>query len=152
MKSFRIVAAIAVLLGTVALGSAVVGANADDVRVFDAALVEAAFVRGAPLTETATYKIHASRRESAGAAEVHTDDTDIFYVLEGSAEVVTGGRLPAAKSVAPGELRADAIEGGTAREVTAGDVVVIPNGVPHWFRRVDRPIVYYVVKVTSTRY
>jgi glc operon protein GlcG len=31
--------------------------------------------------------------------------------------------------------------------ITAGDVIVVPNGVPHWFREVPGPLDYYVVKV-----
>ena len=43
--------------------------------------VSAAFVKGEPLIETADYKVHASHRDNAGKAEVHTEDTDILYVL-----------------------------------------------------------------------
>ena len=28
-------------------------------------------------------------------------------------------------------------------------VVVVPNGVPHWFKEVNAPFTYYVVKVRS---
>jgi mannose-6-phosphate isomerase-like protein (cupin superfamily) len=28
-----------------------------------------------------------------------------------------------------------------------GDVVVVPNGTPHWFKQVNGPLLYYVVKV-----
>ena len=52
----------------------------------------AAFAKGRPLVETSTYKVHASRRDAPGQAEVHARDTDIFYVLEGTATIVTGGR------------------------------------------------------------
>lgn len=31
--------------------------------------------------------------------------------------------------------------------ITKGDVVVIPNGTPHWFKEVKAPFLYYVVKV-----
>ena len=54
--------------------------------------VAAAFAKGIPLIETDDYKIHASRREAPGVAEVHTRDTDIAYVIQGSATLVTGGR------------------------------------------------------------
>ena len=53
---------------------------------------QAAFVKGAPLVETAAYKVHASRREAPGMADIDTLDTDIIYVLEGAAAVVTGGK------------------------------------------------------------
>jgi mannose-6-phosphate isomerase-like protein (cupin superfamily) len=124
-------------------------AQADDSRVttIREERVSAAFVRGAPLIEVADYKIHASRRDGPGIAEVHTRDTDIAYVLEGSATLITGGRAVGLQAVAPEELRGRAIEGGETRELVKGDVVVIPNGVPHWFKEVKAPFLYYVVKV-----
>ena len=33
------------------------------------------------------------------------------------------------------------------RRLVPGDVVVVPNGVPHWFKEVEAPFLYYVVKV-----
>jgi glc operon protein GlcG len=110
--------------------------------------VQAAFDKGAALVEVGDYKIHASRRESEpGLAEIHTRDTDIIYVLQGSATLVTGGEAVAAKSTGPEELRGREIAGGETREITAGDVVVVPNGTPHWFKQVNGPLLYYVVKV-----
>ena len=151
MKSFRTLASLVLAIVVGAASTTLVSASPDaDVMRFESAEVTAAFAKGAALVETQAYKVHASRRDAAGAAEIHRRDTDIFYVLEGSAEVVTGGTLRDAEETAPGELRAEAIDGGSARELHAGDVLVIPNGVPHWFRRVDAPIVYYVVKVTSS--
>ena len=38
----------------------------------------------------ADYMIHASRRETAGQAEVHAKDTDVIYVLQGRTTFVTG--------------------------------------------------------------
>jgi glc operon protein GlcG len=106
-----------------------------------------AFARGKPLIEVEGYKIHASRREGPGMAEIHTRDTDIAYVLEGSATLVTGGSAVGLKSIGPEELRGSGITGGETRQLKAGDVVVIPNGVPHWFKNVKAPFLYYVVKV-----
>ncbi len=119
------------------------------VTVFDAAAVRAAFVKGLPLLETAAYKIHASRREAAGVGEVHVKDTDILYVLEGSATLVTGGTLVDPKEIAPDEIRGSAIAGGETREIAKGDVVIVQNGTPHWFQAVRPPVLYYVVKVTD---
>ena len=64
---------------------------APSVTHFGASEVSAAFAKGMPLVETSGYKIHASRREAPGMAEVHVRDTDIIYVLDGTATVVTGG-------------------------------------------------------------
>ncbi len=109
--------------------------------------VKAAFAKGVPLLETDTFKIHASRRDSPGEAEVHATETDIFYVLEGTATFVTGGTVKAARTTAPGETRGGSIDGGETRTLRPGDVIVVPNGTPHWFRGVEGPFLYYTVKV-----
>ena len=57
----------------------------------DSNRVAAAFTKGMPLLEKGEFKVHASRREVPGVAEIHTRDTDIIHVLEGSATLVTGG-------------------------------------------------------------
>jgi glc operon protein GlcG len=140
----------ALALTAALLATASLAAPAAEVTHLRADAVQAAFARGAPLLENAAYKVHASRRVEPGQAEVHARDTDVIHVLEGSATLVTGGRLADAREVAPDELRGAAIDGGTPRELGAGDVVVVPNGTPHWFRAVRGPLLYYVVKVTDT--
>lgn len=123
---------------------------ARDVTVIAAEQVRTGFEKGMPLLENDAFKIHASRREAAGRAEVHVRDTDTIYVIRGSATLVTGGRVVDPESVAPDEIRGASIEGGDARRLAPGDVVVVPNGVPHWFQSVEGPLLYYVVKVTAT--
>ena len=126
----------------------VVRAQADSRITYIAASdVKAAFAQGRPMVEVNDYKIHASRREGPGMAEIHTRDTDIAYVLQGSATLVTGGTAIALKTTAPEELRGSGIQGGETRELGPGDVVIIPNGIPHWFKKVSSPFLYYVVKV-----
>jgi mannose-6-phosphate isomerase-like protein (cupin superfamily) len=125
------------------------GPDAPALQRIGAEVVKRAFAAGAPLVETEAYKVHASRRDAPGEAEIHARDTDIFYLLEGTATLVSGGMLREPREVAPHELRGAAIEGGSEQRIAAGDVIVIPSGVPHWFRSVDSPVVYYVVKVTG---
>jgi len=129
--------------------ASVAAAPAPEVTEFDAERMRAAFAQGAPLLENELYKVHASRRDAPGQAEVHVRDTDILYVLEGRATLVTGGRVPDAKEIAPDEIRGARIEGGTKRELSPGELVVVPNGTPHRFEAVPGPFVYYVVKVTA---
>jgi quercetin dioxygenase-like cupin family protein len=57
--------------------------------------------------------------------------------------------MVAPREVAPGELRAGTVTGGTAQELSAGDVFAIPSGVPHQFTAVSDPFLYFVVKVAS---
>lgn len=120
----------------------------DEVAYLKDDRVMQAFARGMPLLETSDYKIHASRRTEAGQAEVHTRDTDIIYALEGSVTIVTGGTVVEPNSTGPDEIRGSKIEGGTARALSKGDVMVVPAGVPHWFSQVDETFLYYVVKAT----
>jgi glc operon protein GlcG len=145
MRCKTLVATLGMALGPLAAA----GDPGDPVREIDAAAVRAAFAKGAPLLETAAYKIHASRREAAGQAEVHVRDTDVIYVLEGSATFVTGGSVVDPQTVAPGEIRGASVSGGETRELAPGEVVVVPNGVPHWFRAVRGPFLYFVVKVSA---
>jgi glc operon protein GlcG len=109
--------------------------------------VRAAFAKGAVLLEDGSYQIHASRRDTAGQVEVHEKDTDIIYVLEGTTTFVTGGTMVGGRTTAPDEIRGTDINGGTTRTLTKGDIIVVPNGTPHWFKDVSGPVLYYVVKV-----
>ena len=80
---------------------------------------------------------------------MHQIDTDVFYVLEGTATFVTGGKVPDLALTAPNELRGTRIDGGEVRTIGPGDVVVVPNGTPHWFREVKAPMLYLAVKVAG---
>jgi len=111
--------------------------------------VSQAFVKGMALARGINYKIDASRRDEPGVVEVHSRDTDIIYMLEGTATLVTGGNLIDAKTIEPEEIRGRESQDGDSRTISKGDVVVIPNGTPHWFKEVRGPINYYVVKVRS---
>ena len=82
-------------------------------------------------------------------AEIHERDTDIVYVLEGTATFVAGGTVVEPKTTANGEIRGASIHGGSTRQLVKGDVVIVPNGTPHWFKDVKGPLLYYVVKVTA---
>jgi uncharacterized protein GlcG (DUF336 family)/mannose-6-phosphate isomerase-like protein (cupin superfamily) len=117
------------------------------VTYIESAKVAAGFAKGMPLLEVPGYKIHASRREGPGQVEVHRKDTDIVYVLSGSATFVTGGAMVDGKDIDPDEVRGAFIQGGDTRRLVKGDVIVIPSGTPHWFKEVSGPMTYYVVKV-----
>ena len=120
------------------------------VKFIDAELVADGFAKGSVLDDGSNgenYMVHASRREKPGMSEVHELDTDIIYVLDGTATFVAGGRSVDPKMVAANEYRGSMIEGGETRELKKGDVVIVPKGTPHWFKKVDGAFLYYVVKV-----
>ena len=124
-------------------------AAAATVTYIESQTVAAAFAKGVPLLEVDGYKIHASRREGPGVAEVHDWETDVVYVLDGAATLVLGGTVVAPKVTEPGQIRGPVIQGGESRRIAKGDVMVIPAGVPHWFKDVQGPMTYFVVKPIS---
>jgi len=135
---------------------AIAGANAlqngaaagtGHVAFFDSRQVSAAFQKGAVLFDDGDkYMVHASRREKPGMVEVHQQDADIIYVIEGTATLITGGTPVDPKTIAPGEIRAERVTGGEERRLARGDVMIVPAGTPHWFKEVAAPFTYYVVK------
>jgi mannose-6-phosphate isomerase-like protein (cupin superfamily) len=149
LERFSAYACIAALLALVQAPAGRATEKPPAVTFLAAADVEAAFAKGMPLVERDGYKVHASRRESDGQAEVHTKDTDILYVLEGTSTVVTGGEVVDPRTTAPEEIRGASIRGGASRKLAKGDVLIVPNGTPHWFREVTAPFLYYVVKVRA---
>jgi len=109
--------------------------------------VKAAFAKGSVLFDHSDkYMVHASRREQSGMSEIHTKDADIVYVLDGTATLVTGGTAVNSKPIAADEFRGEKIDGGETQLLSKGDVIIIPAGVPHWFKEVTNPFLYYVVK------
>src|SRR5436305_7785676 len=115
----------------------------------DSKKIAAAFMKGMPLLETAGYKVHASRRVEPGQAEIHTLDTDVIYVVDGSATLVTGGKAIDKKVIGPNEIRGSRIEGGEEHHITKGDAIIIPNGVAHQFTAVAGELHYFVCKPTA---
>jgi mannose-6-phosphate isomerase-like protein (cupin superfamily) len=108
------------------------------------------FESGGLLVDEPTYKVDAGRREAPGEAEYHARVTDVMHVMRGTATVITGGEMREPREVAPGELRAAAVEGGHRHELREGDVLAIPSGVPHQFVDVSDPFLYFVVKVAAS--
>ena len=119
------------------------------VLFFDKTQVSASFSKGAVLLDgtNRNYMVHTSRRDQPGQAEIHTLDTDIIYVMEGTATFVTGGTAVDAKEIAPNEIRGSRIEGGETRQLSKGDVIIVPNNTPHWFKEVGGAFLYYTIKV-----
>ena len=104
--------------------------------------------KGGTLVTGSDHLVQCSNRTGPGVVEVHLKETDVMYFIDGSATLVTGGTTVNAKAGNnPLQIRGTDIQGGQARDVTKGDVVVVPAGVPHWFKEVPNSVSYYVVKV-----
>jgi uncharacterized protein GlcG (DUF336 family)/mannose-6-phosphate isomerase-like protein (cupin superfamily) len=137
------------VIGAEAAASAAAGASANGAAYFPSDEVRKRFEEGGLLLDTRGYKIDAGRRVAPGEVEYHERVVDVMRVVEGEATVITGGKLVEPREVGAGELRAKSIEGGTEYRLSEGDVLAVPNGVPHQFVSVSDPFLYFVVKVEA---
>ena len=80
---------------------------------------------------------------------------EIYRISKGSGTLVTGGllNLPLANPIGDDIVRTKhGIEGGTARQVLAGDVLVLQPGTPKWFSQIDGESITYMgprVRITT---
>jgi quercetin dioxygenase-like cupin family protein len=111
------------------------------------AKVAEALAKGGSLVKASDLLVSGSHRDKGGQVEVHDNETDIFYVTDGSATLVTGGKMTGGRQTRPGQHLGTGIDGGQTHHLTKGDVVVIPAATPHWFKEVPKSVSYYVVKV-----
>ena len=76
---------------------------------------------------------------AAQAASVHDKDAELFYMIDGTATLVTGGKL--VEGTKDGDnWRGKSIEGGKAQKMSKGDFMMVPAGVPHWFTDINGQI------------
>jgi len=89
-------------------------------------------------------------RVKSGQGEWHHDVADILVVLDGEAQIVTGGELQQAKVTAPGEMRGEGIRNGKTQSFRTGDVIRIEPQTPHQILvPAGGSIRYFVVKVRA---
>jgi mannose-6-phosphate isomerase-like protein (cupin superfamily) len=89
----------------------------------------------------APYSANLEYRTAVGPAAVHEREAELFYVLDGSGTLTTGGKLTNEKRANAGNLTGTGIEGGNSRAVAKGDVVIVPENTPHWFSAINGTIV-----------
>ena len=78
------------------------------------------------MVEGGQFNVNIRRIKKPEAAPlIHPKTIDVWYVLEGSGSVTTGGTLANGK-----------VTGGTTDHLSAGDVEFIPANLPHWVSEV----------------
>jgi len=92
-----------------------------------------------------------------GGAASHDKVSEVYQVLDGSATLVTGGTIINPQRRASGQeevtqingpgVSGTSINGGLSRQITKGDMVIIPAGTPHWFPEIQETITYTIVRV-----
>jgi mannose-6-phosphate isomerase-like protein (cupin superfamily) len=103
-----------------------------------------------PMLELGGYNGHMEYRASVGNAAVHEKEAELFYVIDGSATLVTGGKLVDEKRTDATNLGGSAITGGTPREIAKGDWVLVPENTPHQFNPIHGVIVLFSIHVPGT--
>ena len=89
----------------------------------------------------APYNVNVERRlPLAQGASVHEAQAEMFYVVDGSATLLTGGKL-VGETRNGTNLQGKSIDGGTARKFGKGDLMIVPSGVPHQFIDIQSPVV-----------
>jgi len=87
-------------------------------------------------------------RSKNGGAEVHESYADFFFVVRGSAKLLTGGTVQDAKTVSLGEIRGKSVLNGAETTLNEGDIVHIPATVPHQLLLPEGgTFLYFVIKV-----
>ena len=96
-----------------------------------------------PVKNTDQYRINIVHRGKGAGAIAHQPGTEVHHIIEGAGTLVTGGRIvrPAA-----GSGGTAVIEGGETRRVVVGDVILIPENTPHWYKDVEGSITYLEVR------
>ena len=96
-----------------------------------------------PIVALAPYTANLEHRVGGvkAPASVHEREAEMFYVVEGSGTLVTGGTLREEKRTNAENLTGSGVDGGTTRKISKGDWVMVPEKTPHWFSQVDGTIV-----------
>ncbi len=81
----------------------------------------------------APYNVNIEHRQPvAQGASVHAETSELFYVIDGAATMLTGGKIVGD----PGKT----IQGGVEQKFAKGDWLMVPSGVPHQFIDIKSPI------------
>lgn len=103
-----------------------------------------------PIVNEDRYRINIVRRGTAGIAMAHASGpakgSELHYIIDGAATVVTGGELVRSTSGGANGRGNVSIEGGQSRRVSKGDVIFIPAGTPHWYKEVEGTVTYLEVR------
>jgi mannose-6-phosphate isomerase-like protein (cupin superfamily) len=114
---------------------------ADLAEVLRKAKVNPGGMSSSNVTTTDQYRVSIVKRDKAAGALAHPGNTELLYIVEGEGTMVTGGKLVAAADGKPAS-----IIDGVSQRFTVGDVFIVPQGSPHWFSVVEKPVTYLEVR------
>jgi mannose-6-phosphate isomerase-like protein (cupin superfamily) len=102
------------------------------------------------ILQLAPYNANLEYRAAVGPAAVHEKEAEMFYVIDGSGTLVTGGKLVGETRTNAENLSGTAIEGGSSRPVAKGDFFIVPENTPHWFGTINGTLVLMSLHVPRT--
>ncbi|MGH9218672.1 MAG: cupin domain-containing protein [Vicinamibacterales bacterium] len=79
------------------------------------------------------------RQPRAQGAASHADRAELFYVIDGTGTMLTGGTIPDGKASGV-NTQGTTINGGTRIDFKKGDFIMVPSGVPHQFVDLKAPV------------
>ena len=127
---------------------AIYKANADLQAVLAKAMAGTTEMVSSAVANTDQYRVNIVHRQKPAGAIAHPGNTELHYIIEGAGTVVTGGKIVRAPGAAPG---AATIDGGETRKVSKGDVIIVPEGSPHWYSQVDGKLTYLEVRFVAPK-
>ena len=92
------------------------------------------------ILQLAPYRANLEYRASVGPASIHLKEAEMFYVIDGSGTLITGGKL-VGETKNGDNLTGTAIEGGTPQAVAKGDFIIVPENTGHWFSEIKQTLV-----------
>jgi mannose-6-phosphate isomerase-like protein (cupin superfamily) len=84
-----------------------------------------------PILLLAPYKAQLEYRPGTAPAALHEKDAELFVVLQGTGDIVTGGKLVDEKRVNAANLSGSSIADGQSHAVVKGDMLLVPPNTPH---------------------
>ena len=79
------------------------------------------------------------RQPQTQGAAAHADRAELFYVIDGSGTMLTGGTITDGKATGV-NTQGTTIAGGTRIAFKTGDFIMVPSGVPHQFVDLKAPV------------
>ena len=88
----------------------------------------------------APYNVNVEQRQPRQqGASLHEAQAELFYVIDGSATLLTGGALVSPTRTGTNQS-GTGIEGGVRQTFAKGDFLLVPSGIPHQFVDIKAPI------------
>jgi len=149
MKTMAMMAAALLVAGTASAQKTITDADKTGVYMSATEVADAVAklpknpLASVPVFKIGPFNVNVEHRlgapAAAQAASVHDKEAELFYMIDGTATLVTGGKL--VEGTKDGDnSRGKSIEGGKPQKMSKGDFMLVPAGVPHWFTDINGQI------------